>query len=532
MKASAVQVLVLTVIGLLAPTAAVQAPGGRRRPPISSHPGLLEETTFLTVKSGSGSYRLEALIVRSAAAKGRLPIALLTHGKPRLPAEMAKIRGPLMAPRGTRPRLSRVSCGRRGPARLRSVGRNTGPGDQRRLCKVRPGGLRQYFAVESDDLEGALRAVAERPDADGTRVIAIGGSVGGGAALALAARNPPGLKAVVNLAGAMRITDAQGKLVCPQDMPIAALASFGSQTKTPTLWIYSENDSNFGPDAARKVHAAYVAQGGVAELKIVPSLQPADGHNVFELPAGTAALARGARSVPARAAAADLERATGEDGDATLQDFREPQPMARRLFLALHAKGPGAGAERRLELLGSHRRTRASAEGRAGRLREGGEDAVPRHHGKFQRGRPVRRLRRATDAVAPLTPLAAPVEASRNSLISACVSLDKSGKQRLENCRTKGSPPRCAKPCRLVSRSLGSIVALLQPMAEHQLHVIERDLGGLAAGAKPGKHAFGVIVGHDRTCSRTGGWRCAPATRRRPKQVTVRVAPPGLRRTV
>ena len=27
--------------------------------------------------------------------------------------------------------------------------------------------LRQYFAVESDDLEGALRAVAERPDADG-----------------------------------------------------------------------------------------------------------------------------------------------------------------------------------------------------------------------------------------------------------------------------------------------------------------------------------------------------------------------------
>jgi hypothetical protein len=67
---------------------------------------------------------------------------------------------------------------------------------------------------------------------------------------------------------------------------LRALASFGKETKTPTLWIYAENDSNFGPDAARKVHAAYVAQGGVAELKIVPSLHPADGHNVFELPAG------------------------------------------------------------------------------------------------------------------------------------------------------------------------------------------------------------------------------------------------------
>jgi len=54
----------------------------------------------------------------------------------------------------------------------------------------------------------------------------------------------------------------------------------------PTLWIYSENDGNFGPDAARKAHAAYIAQGGVAELKVVPSLQPADGHNVFEMPSG------------------------------------------------------------------------------------------------------------------------------------------------------------------------------------------------------------------------------------------------------
>ena len=78
-------------------------------------------------------------------------------------------------------------------------------------------------------------------------MIALGGSVGGGAVLALAARNPPGLKAVVNLAGAMRITDAQGQLACPQELPIAALASFGSQTRTPTLWVYSENDSNFGP---------------------------------------------------------------------------------------------------------------------------------------------------------------------------------------------------------------------------------------------------------------------------------------------
>ena len=224
--------------------------------------------------------------MRPAAAKGRLPVALLTHGKPRLPSELVKIRAALMS-REARDLAYRgylaVAVVRRGYG---VSGGTTGQPTNAAYAKCNDADLRRYFSVEADDLERALRVVAGRADADSTRVIALGGSVGGGAVLALAARNPPGLKAVVNLAGAMRITDAQGQLTCPQDMPIAALASFGSQTKTPTLWVYSENDSNFGPDAARKVHAAYVAQGGVATLKIAPSLQPADGHNIFELPAG------------------------------------------------------------------------------------------------------------------------------------------------------------------------------------------------------------------------------------------------------
>lgn len=284
MKATAVHALVLTVSTILAPTLAFGEAAGLA--PVPNHPGLVEEATFLTIKGSSGSYRLEALVVRSATAKGRLPIAVLTHGKPRLPADMAKIRGPLLAPQARdlahRGYLA-VAVIRRGYG---LSGGTPGRAANAPYAKCDPAALRQYFAIESDDLEGALRVVAERPDADGTRAIAIGASVGGGAALALAARDPPGLKAVINLAGAMRITDAQGDLACPQAMPIAALASFGKATRTPTLWIYSENDSNFGPDAARKTHAAYVAQGGVAELKIVPALQGADGHNVFELPPG------------------------------------------------------------------------------------------------------------------------------------------------------------------------------------------------------------------------------------------------------
>ena len=265
---------------------AVSTPGRTQAAAPADHPALLEEVTFLDIRAPEGNYRLEALIVRPAAAKGRLPVALLTHGKPRAASDLVKIRSALMAPEARdlayRGYLA-VAVVRRG---FGLSGGTPGQPTNAAYAKCNDPDLRRYFTVEADDLERALRVVATRPDADATRMIALGGSVGGGAVLALAARNPPGLKAVVNLAGAMRITNAQGELACPQELPIAALASFGSQTKTPTLWIYSENDSNFGPDAARKVHAAYVAQGGIATLTMAPSLQPADGHNIFELPAG------------------------------------------------------------------------------------------------------------------------------------------------------------------------------------------------------------------------------------------------------
>ena len=282
--AAAVVVCTATPAALLAQTGS--RPGtvaGPTSPP--NHPGLTEEVTFLTIRGLAGTYQLEALIVREAKATGRLPIALLTHGKPRFAADMAKTSAALMAWQARdlayRGYLA-VAVVRRG------YGRSDGtPGKATNapyaVCNLAD--LQRYFLVESDDLDGALRTIAQRPDADGTRAIAIGASVGGGAVLALAARNPPGLAAAVNVAGAMRITDAQGALLCPHDLPIAALASFGGNTKTPTLWVYSENDSFFPPDIARKLHAAYVAQGGVATLRIVPPLRE-DGHYVFERLAG------------------------------------------------------------------------------------------------------------------------------------------------------------------------------------------------------------------------------------------------------
>jgi pimeloyl-ACP methyl ester carboxylesterase len=249
------------------------------------HAGLIEESTFLTVKGASGAYRLEALIVRPAGAQIRLPIALITHGKQRSPADMALMRAELMLPEAR-------DLAHRGYLAVAVVRRGFGRSDgtpgvatNAPYAKCSVADLRRYFMVESDDIEAALRVIAERPDADSTRSIAIGGSVGGGAVLALAGRRPKGLVAAVNIAGGMRLTDANGALVCPLETPVAAMATYGGTNGIPTLWLYSENDSVFGPDIARRLREAYAAAGGAVELHIVPPLVP-DGHNLMELPEG------------------------------------------------------------------------------------------------------------------------------------------------------------------------------------------------------------------------------------------------------
>ncbi len=281
----------VTILGLGAPSALAQAPVPQPSPaavPAASpaHDGLIEESTFLTVTSPKGSYRLEAIIVRPAKAEGRLPVALITHGKARHKAEMINTHADLMLPQARdfahRGFLS-VAVVRRG------FGRSDGtPGVaiNAPYAKCSQSDLQLYFGVESNDLEAALRAIAAHPQADGSRMIAVGASVGGGAVLALAARKPKGLVAVVNLAGGMRLTDATGALVCPPETPVSALATFGS-AKLPTLWIYSENDDVSAKDNIRKLHQAYTGAGGLAELHVIPPLQPS-GHFVFDLPQGRA----------------------------------------------------------------------------------------------------------------------------------------------------------------------------------------------------------------------------------------------------
>ena len=262
-----------------------QSPASPANQPATKSPAagpeqeLVEERTFLTYKGPKGTFRLEALVVRPAKADGRLPIALITHGKNLKAEENQALRADLFR---RRPVISPPAAGSRSSSSGAATASRTASRayrGARPTCPARTRDLVRGFDIEADDLDAALKVIAARPDADGSRVIAVGQSLGGGTVLAFAARKPAGLIGVVNVSGGVWRTDGNGG-VCDFEALTSAMATFGARTRVPTLWLYAENDSLFPPDVVARMHAAYTEAGGRAKLWTFPPIMH-DGHNLF-----------------------------------------------------------------------------------------------------------------------------------------------------------------------------------------------------------------------------------------------------------
>jgi pimeloyl-ACP methyl ester carboxylesterase len=64
---------------------------------------------------------------------------------------------------------------------------------------------------------------------------------------------------------------------CAPDKLVETTAEFGRTARIPTLWIYAENDTFFGPDLSKRMHEAYAGAGGNAEYHLLPAFG-GDGH--------------------------------------------------------------------------------------------------------------------------------------------------------------------------------------------------------------------------------------------------------------
>jgi dienelactone hydrolase len=237
---------------------------------------LVEDPTFLRVTIAERTVRLEALVVKRKNAEGKLPVALIAHGKPATEGRMLDDRA-IQYVRQAR------DLARRGYLAVvtmrRGFGASDGPAPVSLSC-ASPS-LLGRFASEADDLQATLAAVAKRPDADATRMIAVGVSAGGAAVAALSARNPPGLLAAINVSGGLRFPS------CPkEDALVAAFKEYGAKSRVPQLWIYAKNDSFFPSQLVERMQTAFLDGGGDLKLVMFDADERYDGHAIFQHASG------------------------------------------------------------------------------------------------------------------------------------------------------------------------------------------------------------------------------------------------------
>jgi dienelactone hydrolase len=166
------------------------------RPPLDEE--IEEQRTFLPVQIGGESYQLETIIVKPTGTVGRLPVAVFmfgqsesvyanSHASPIDALEQARD----LAHRGYLAAIVlRRGFGKSDGIPGHAVGRAYKPCDGSASFARTATDL---LNAAADDLRGAIATIAERTDADATRVIVIGQSAGGAAALGLAARQVSGL---------------------------------------------------------------------------------------------------------------------------------------------------------------------------------------------------------------------------------------------------------------------------------------------------------------------------------------------------
>jgi len=113
-------------------------------------------------------------------------------------------------------------------------------------------------------------------------VIIVGQSGGGWGSIALASQNPESVRAIIGFA-AGRGGHLNGKPNnnCAPDQLVDAVAEFGRTARVPMLWIYSHNDSYFGPDLSKRMAEAFRGAGGNVEYHLLSDFGE-DGHFLID----------------------------------------------------------------------------------------------------------------------------------------------------------------------------------------------------------------------------------------------------------
>ena len=245
----------------------------RRLPPRTAS---FSRTAASTASPSADSlYRLEALTVRRAEATGRLPIALIAHGKPASPQGMLDDH----AVNFTSVARDLASRGWLAVVVIRrGFGQSDGPMPVPVNCRTTsfiprfrptPTTSRRHFC---GDLGAARRrCVACYRD---RRV--------GRRRRRRRARRPQSAEPA---RGRQRLRWPADRKLSQGRCPRAGVPGARHQSRVPALWIYARNDSYFPPDIVSRMHEAFLGAGGDVKLVMFDAIG-ADGHAIFSTGAG------------------------------------------------------------------------------------------------------------------------------------------------------------------------------------------------------------------------------------------------------
>jgi len=225
-----------------------------------------EKVEMISTGSGLFSLELETTLYIPPGA-GPFPLVVINHGK--------AFGNPRFDPRARYPVISRefLKRGYLVAIPMRSGYSKSGGSNIDSGCNTESNGY-----LQAKDISAALGKLLERPDVDKNQVLLIGQSYGGIASIAVGATNPPAVKGIINFAGGIKRTE----MTCLWEQAlIDAFAAYGKKSRLPTLWFYGDNDSYWGAELPKKMHAGYLAAGGKAQLVSYGVFSDGDAHNMM-----------------------------------------------------------------------------------------------------------------------------------------------------------------------------------------------------------------------------------------------------------
>lgn len=247
--------------------------GAEDRPgPLGPEHGPLREQLWLVPSPGLEVW-MRASVFRPRG-EGPFPLAVISHGS----NQVAEERADYKTPRFESVAGWLVRHGYAVVAPQRPGHGETGGTYREAINSCRFPTYREAAFGSASSIEATVLFMLAYPFVRKEAVLLLGHSTGAMASLALAAERPRMARAVVVFAGGDGgRADGLPNRNCAPDRLVALVGELGAAIRVPTLWLYAENDSFFGPDLSRRMAEAFRSAGGRAEYHLFPPIGE-EGH--------------------------------------------------------------------------------------------------------------------------------------------------------------------------------------------------------------------------------------------------------------